>query len=109
MTIYKIRFSHDYVKLHDQHHARLLATFTINIGKERLESDPLLLYDTLTVEGKRFRLGTGQHVLLLFLGDKGIPFTTIRPRRNRQGMDKLTYYHDLIGEDFEITIKKDKE
>ena len=107
--MHKIKFSHDYVKLHDQHHARLLAVFKINICKKSLESDPLLLYDTLTVSGTRFHLGAGQHVLLLFLGDKGIPFTTIRPRRNRRGMDKLTYYHDLIGEDFEITIKKDKE
>ena len=107
--MYKIKFSHDYRKLHGQHQARLMAAFKLDIGKEDLTSSALLAYDTLATEGTRYKLNPGEHVLLLFLGDKGIPFTTIRPRYNRQRMDKLAYYSGLINQEFEIVINKENE
>lgn len=46
----------------------------------------------------------GKYVVLLFLGNNGFPFTTIRSRKGRYG-DKLEYYSGKIGEKFEIVIK----
>lgn len=101
----KIQFSHDYVKLHGQRHATLLAVFEMNIRKEDISS-PFLDFDTLTTSGSHYDFGTGAHVLLVFVGDKNIMFTTIRPRYNAHKTDKLKYYNGLIGQPFEIVINK---
>lgn len=101
----KIQFSHDYVKLHGQKYATLLAVFEMTIRKEDISS-PLLDFDTLTTSDSHYDFGTGAHVLLVFVGDRNIMFTTIRPRYNAHKADKLEYYSGLIGQPFEIVINE---
>lgn len=104
----KIGFSHEYPKLAGQSKARLLyvGEFTYDPHDER--SRALIEYDTRTCNGGRYDLRRGRYVLLLFLGDKGIPFTTIRSRIGMYGRDKWKYYNEHIGEEFEIVVKEDE-
>lgn len=103
----KIRFSHDYPKLAGQSKARLLyvGRFTYDPYDER--SRALIEYDTRTCNGGHYDLRRGRYVLLLFLGDNGIPFTTIRPIIGMYGRDKRKYYNEHIGEEFEVVIEEE--
>lgn len=105
MKTNKIRFSHGYIKLHSQKHATLLAVFEMNIKKDDL-TKAFLEFDTLTVSGSHYKVHPGPHVVLVFVGDQNVMFTTIRPRFNRQKRDKLKYYNSLIGEPFEIVVEE---
>jgi len=100
-----IRFSKEYKKLHGQTSARLLAVERHHIDMSHPETwGELLEYDTIAVDGSRYGLRTGHYLVLVFLGDKLIPFTTIRsdkPAMN--GMkSKWDYYSEKVGEMFHI-------
>jgi hypothetical protein len=111
----KISFQHNYPKLHNQTKAELLAIKCLD-AKDVQKNKDLLEYDT---RYKSDMIGlyeyyplskTGQLIQLIFLGDKGIPFCTIRTRfgydRGKNcKTDKLEYYQSKIGEWFEV-IKK---
>lgn len=101
--IYKIKFFSDYPKLHKQKRAKLLAVGKININKNT--SKDFLEYDTKMANGKYYKLSEGTHLLLVFLGDKYIPFTTVRSCNNQYG-NKQEYYKSKIGKLFEIEISK---
>ena len=105
--MYRIRFSHDYVKLHGQRKAVLLAVVRITIDRSG-RWDKLLDYDTLTVDGSRYPIKPGRYVQLVFCGDDGIPFTTIRPDTPAKGemAAKFDYYNNLVGQHFRIEIKE---
>ncbi len=104
----KIKFSHNYSKLMSQTSARLMWVFEFT-KDESLNQDLFIAYDTLIEDTQEFyELKDGKYVVLLFLGNDGIPFTTIRPRKGRYG-DKLEYYSGKIGEKFEIVIKEVKQ
>lgn len=96
-----IKFSKEYIKLHGQTSAKLLAVYPQTIDETYRE---LIDYDTIAVDGSRYELKDGKYILLVFIGNKHIPFTTIRldkPLMN--GMkSKLDYYKEKVGEDFEI-------
>lgn len=97
-----IQFSKEYNKLHGQITAELLAVRRIKID----ETTPpeLLEYDTTATDGTRYELENGNYLQLIFLGNLGIPFCTIRkdnPAINGQ-KTKFEYYSDLIGKVFEI-------
>lgn len=101
----KITFVTEYKKLWGQREAILLAVEDIHIG---VGTPPQLLqYDTTKADGTRYDLKPGNHLLLIFLGNLSIPFTTIRARRNRFG-DKKEYYESLIGKDFKIIIRDEE-
>ena len=97
-----IAFSHRYVKLHGQKTAELLAIRPITIDSKT--SLDLLDYDTLyfcwiggyardpATERCHFNLSPGDYMQLIFLGDKGIPFCSIR----KQG----DYWHGDVGDIF---------
>ena len=70
-----IEFSHNYPKLHGQKTATLLAVLPIRIDKSTPKE--LLDYDT-TYDGGRHHLPTGDYIQLVFIGEKRIPFCTIR-------------------------------
>lgn len=96
-----IKFSHEYSKLHGQTSATLLTVKTINLvnGKDSEDND-LIEYDTTYYDGNKmyYPLEDGVYLLLVFLGNKNIPFTTIRrwtPEKNR-------YYCEQIHKDFLI-------
>ena len=72
-----IKFSHNYPKLWGQKSAFLL--YVELVERERLHKD-LLEYDTRTgdLNEPYYKLPKGTLIQLVFLGDKGIPFCTLR-------------------------------
>jgi len=96
---HKISFSHNYPKLWGQNTARLIYVCVIN--RKSLPPE-LIEYDTKTEKGTHYELPNGKLIQLVFLGNKGIPFCTLR----RFTETKLEYYKDLLGEVFEVKIKK---
>ena len=101
----KIKFSHNYYKLHNQTKAQLISVKSIVIDKDT--PSELLEYDT-TYDGGRYELKNGDYVMLVFLGNLGIPFTTIRSAKGRYG-DKYKYYYPHIGDLFDIIITEEEE
>lgn len=94
-----IGFSHHYPKIHGQTSAQLLAVKPIKIDKDTPKE--LLEYDT-AYEGGHFELKHGMYIQLVFLGNLGIPFCTIRPAFPTR---KIHYYKNAIGEWFAIKYK----
>jgi len=121
----KIKFSHEYVKTWGQKSARLLAVDVVLLKAKELYPE-LIEYDTRyipatladscacelhtdfegDVEHCHYPLPKGELIQLTFIGDKGIPFCTIRTRKGRYG-DKLDYYSPLIGEWFDVIVIKE--
>ena len=103
--IHRIKFSHDYPKLHGQITAELLAVRPIRI--DRNTPQVLLDYDTTYHDENgytcHFPLPTGDYIQLVFLGNLRIPFCTIRKAWPPQ---KVDYYKALIGRHFEIHIEE---
>lgn len=103
----KIRFSHNYVKLHGQKTARLLYVGNLELDTKDARYKDLIEYDTCIEGGGNYRIRKGSYVILLLLRDKGIPFTTIRSRIGRFGLNKEEYYEKHIGEVFSLVIDED--
>jgi len=106
----KINFSHDYPKLWKQKKAELLAVRVIDAQAVAINKD-LIEYDTkyiLPDYSPDFTGGvcyyplpkTGKLIQLIFVGDKDIPFCTLR----RYIPTKYDYYKKGIGKIFEIII-----
>ncbi|MFA5453173.1 MAG: hypothetical protein WC248_06335, partial [Candidatus Methanomethylophilaceae archaeon] len=93
-----IKFSSDYPKLHGQTSAELLAVKPIRIDKDTPKE--LIEYDTRKSDGTYYNLKTDNYIQLIFLGNLGIPFCTIRSKRNRYAEDKEAYYLQFVGENF---------
>lgn len=100
----KISFDNNYPKLHNQTAAELLLVINdvsgamLNTVCERVTK-----YDTLRGDGKYYHIENDQvFMILVFLGDKGIPFTSIR-KMNQENIDK---YCDSVGEVFLIDVKE---
>lgn len=101
----RIKFSHDYPKLHGQTSAKLLAV----IPRKRNEmSEELIEYDTsyFNDDGVKeyFPLKSGNYIQLVFIGNLGIPFCTIR---SAFPQSKVEYYTSSIGEEFEIHFERE--
>jgi hypothetical protein len=92
-----IKFSDDYPKLWGQKQAILLDVKCVQ--KKELSKD-LLEYDTKTSKGEYYMLPEGLLLQLIFLGDKRIPFCTLR----KQSPWKEKYYRSQVGFMFEIVI-----
>lgn len=98
-----IKFSHHYPKLHSQTSARLL---DVIIKTKNELSGYFINYDTKYIEPegcfpaveKYYELPTGKLLVLVFIGDKLIPFTTVR----RWIPKKEEYYRNAIGQTFQI-------
>ena len=99
-----IIFNDNYPKLYNQTSAKLVAVEFITINKERHQE--LLEYDTIKSDGTYCPIENGEYVQLILLGDKHIPFCTLR-RLDRNY--KLQYYKSLIGSQIKIVIKKDPQ
>lgn len=98
-----IKFSHVYPKLHGQKRARLLRV--IKVDHFEL-SDEFIEYDTSycadNSEKSHYPLPKTALLILVFLGDELIPFTTAR----RWTKEKEEYYQRGVGMNFEIVIEK---
>ena len=113
----RLKFSHNYPKLWGQETAELLAVKPIKIdnatSKELLKYDTFIGYEHIKNDGGHlekivehyYELKPGNYVQLIFLGNFGIPFCTIRSKSGRYG-DKEAYYRNLIGEIFKIEVQK---
>ena len=93
MTKNKIKFSKNYPKL--------WGVEDINID-ENTNKD-LLEYDTKANDGSYYELKKGKYIQLIFLGNKNIPFCTIRSAYGQYG-NKKEYYQAKVGETFNIVI-----
>lgn len=114
----KIKFSHNYCKLYNQIEAKLMSVWLTDF--KSLHTD-LIEYDTkyipeLTdsceshtdfegdIEHCHYPLPKNDLVILSFIGDKHIPFCTIRSAKGRY-CDKYQYYSNKIGQWFDIIIE----
>lgn len=99
----QIKFSKEYVKLHGQTEGTLLAVVKIRITKENPCAE-LVDYDTLAEDGSRYVLKRGNYLQLVFLGNLGIPFCTIRSDKPAMNglRAKYDYYREKIGERFQL-------
>lgn len=93
----EIKFSKEYPKLHGQTGGILLAVLFIDKEKFPL-SQELLDYDTKAVDGSYYPLPKNDYLQLVFLGDKLIPFCTIR----RRTPEKEKYYLSKINQEFKL-------
>jgi len=98
----EIKFSSDYPKLHGQTSAELLTVRPIRI--DRSTPKELLEYDTKKADGTYYKLRTGDYIQLVFLGNLGIPFCTIRSKRHKHTEDREAYYKQFIGQTFNIKV-----
>lgn len=94
----ELRFSCNYKKLHNQKGANLIFVHCLQ-GKEL--SKDYIEYDT----DNKYKIESKQNYLyLLFIGDKMIPFSTIR-KLNQENEDK--YINKLENRFFKIVIEED--
>lgn len=101
----KIKFSHKYYKLQSQgDKAILIAAIPYRIDDKTPAG--FIAYDTWYYPDGHYELKSGEYVLLLLLGQRGV-FTTIRPRKGRHG-DKLECYSQHIGEEFQIVVEEEE-
>ena len=98
----KIQFSKDYIKLHGQKEAELLAVRRIRIDDNT--PPELIEYDTVAIDGSRYILRQGNYIQLVFLGNLGIQFCTIRlDEPNSEGyQEKFDFYSERVGHKFVI-------
>lgn len=72
-------------------------------------SPAFIAYDTVYTDGRtgdtgRYELPkSGGVLVLLFLGENMVPFTTIRP----WNADKEEYYRELVGTMFDVKVADD--
>lgn len=98
----KIKFCSNYPKLWNQESAILVAVRDIKINKET--HPDLLEYDTKKIDGTYFPLKSGNYIQLLFIGNKGIPFCTIRSAFPTK---KIDYYKSNINQMFKVEVQND--
>lgn len=105
----KIKFSHQYLKLHGQTSARLIAVDRAM----RADLDPAFVeYDTTFIlDGPagsatcNYPLPKGYVLILYFVGNKRIPFCTVR----RGFASKEEYYRKMVGRQFIVEMEEAPE
>lgn len=91
----EIKFRKNYPKLWNQTSAILI---DINFRNRKFLHKDFIEYDTKSDDGTYYNLSSGMLIQLVFIGNKGIPFCTIR----RWTPGKANYYAEQLGKDFEI-------
>ena len=91
----KIKFNDEYPKLWGQRKGKLL---TVEMCDSSALSEKLLDYDCRRSDNTFYEIQEGLVIQLIFEGDEGIPFKTIR----KYNHTKLNFYLDNVGEDFEL-------
>lgn len=93
----RIKFLGNYVKLHNQTSATLLQVNFVDI---REVSKELIEYDTLKTDGSRYEFIDNYYIQLIFLGNFGIPFSTLRS----MNYEKMKYYVSNLNKEFKIEV-----
>lgn len=98
--LYEIKFAKNFIKLHNQTHAELIDVRTIDLSLlSDIEFQELIEIDAKAEDGSYFPLDrNSQYVLLIFLGNKNIPFTTLRK------ISSYEKYVQLINHIFDIRV-----
>ena len=94
----EIKFSSNYPKLWNQKEA-VLVNVEVLTGRDFTQD--LIEYDTKKTDGSYYQLPMGKLIHLTFLGNKWIPFCTMR----RYTPEKAKYYRKLKGHFFKVVIK----
>ncbi len=92
-----IKFSSNYPKLHNQMEAKLVNIEIVSFYE--LHND-LIEYDTKNTRGEYYKLPKSNLIHLTFIGNKFIPFCTIR----KHTTEKYAYYKSHLGETFNVEI-----
>ena len=123
----EIKFSFNFPKLWGQTSGRLLSVELLDAKNVQANKD-LLEYDTKYIDKRDYTGFEGKEILekverfsyyplqksgkliqLIFLGDKGIPFCTLRSytvgRPYKFRFNRYDYYSSKIGQEFEIKIQ----
>lgn len=85
----KIVFKNNFRKLQNQKYGYLTRVMTVDINKKLKATKDFLIYDT---EPYDFLLKNGTYLYLLFIGEKGIPFTTLQ-KNNKENKLKYDVYN----------------
>jgi len=95
-----IKFDGDYEKLHGQTHGKLVYIDIVRI--DPATSDELIDYDTCRIDGTFYDLKYGSYLQLVFVGNKGIPFSTFR-KYNAENEER--YVRDTLKyEEFKFEV-----
>lgn len=103
--INKIKFDHDFCKLHGQKKATLLAVsedFASKLSDKTIQYD--VEYEDEQGAGRYPFPSNGAVIKLVFLGDEDIPFTSFRKWKTKT----FKSYESKIGQEYNIIIKKPK-
>ena len=90
-----IKFCSDYPKLHGQEYPKLLYVEVVH-----KVNDDLREYDCKRLDGSYYELPKGRLIHLTFLGDKRIPFSTLRKYTTKKFEDYVIH----VGHYFNIEI-----
>jgi len=96
-----IKFLHHYPKIYGQSSAELLK---VKICDRSDLDDHFVEYDTVYLSYAamdHYSLPTGPLLVLVFLGDKNIPFTTVK----RWTVNKAAYYLRNLNKQFKIVYE----
>jgi len=91
-----IKFNHNYNKLWNQKEAVLVM---VSWSYKKTLPDNFIEYDT-TYDGGQYELNDEKMIYLLFIGEDGIPFTSLRAFSESQ----LRHCQNQVGEYYEIEI-----
>ena len=103
-AVQTIKFNNNYPKLFGQNHAQLLMVINDLSGEILKNKFPeFIRYDSTRDDGKLYAIDKSEkYMLLLFWGNSGVPFTTLR-KYNPENAEK---YNNAIGDIFEIEIEE---
>ena len=94
----EIVFNHNYKKLHNQKTVVLVQTGAI---KGKTITDDFIDYDT----DRKYKINRkGNYLYLIFIGEKMIPFTTLR----KLNIENVKKYVGREGEFFNVVIEEQK-
>ena len=95
-----ICFKHKFKKLQNQKYGYLEKILILDVNIKLKSTKDFLIYDT---EPYDFKIKNGTFIYLLFIGEKGIPFTTLR-KYSRENRGKYIQYKW-----YKIKIEGDKK
>ena len=99
----EIKFNDNFPKLHNQKQARLVMVIQEISGEMLFRNfSELLSFDTRRSDGKYYDFDwEKEYMLLLFVGDKDIMFSTLR----KQNEENAILYAESVGDLFKITVE----
>ena len=101
----ELEFDSNYSKLCNQAHAQLVWCEKVFCNPEDIKYKSLVEYDTRKRDGTYYKIRKASYLLLLFVGDKGIMFSTLRTPDTKN----INNFCGKEGSLFDILIKDGKD